>query len=172
MKKKSTNRPHYHAIIFGYRPHDLISHTSTLFTSKFLSSVWPHGFSSVGDVSFASAQYVASYTLKRVYGDEGYPVGIEPPFLRASQSLGRAWVRQHTESLVNDQIFVAPGRVVPVPKKILELLEVMNPKIAAAVRSLRARRAEDSAKGIRPSDLSREIVASQRSNFERDFDEV
>lgn len=67
-------RPHYHACLFGFDFSDRVFYTSRngvkLFTSQVLSELWPYGFSSVGDVTFESAAYVARYVMKKVGGKD------------------------------------------------------------------------------------------------------
>ena len=66
-------RPHFHACLFGYNFPDLVrwkAGKSTLYRSKLLESLWTDGYSSVGEVSFESAAYVARYILKKVTGDD------------------------------------------------------------------------------------------------------
>lgn len=69
---EETLRPHYHAIIFGHGFLDRIPIQSNgnnkLYISADLSELWPFGFSSVGDVTFESAAYVARYVMKKVNG--------------------------------------------------------------------------------------------------------
>lgn len=69
-----THRPHYHAIIFGYKPDDLVfykkSGENSLYISQWLTDLWSYGYVIVGDVSYESAGYVARYTTKKI-GDDG-----------------------------------------------------------------------------------------------------
>lgn len=69
-------RPHYHGLLFGYDFPDkaLASERfgNRVFTSDSLSRLWPFGFHSIGDVSYASACYVARYCLKKVGGEFEY----------------------------------------------------------------------------------------------------
>jgi len=65
-------RPHHHAAIFNY---DFIDkyffkckHGVTLYRSPLLEKLWPWGFSSVGDLTYESAAYVARYCLKKING--------------------------------------------------------------------------------------------------------
>lgn len=62
-------RPHHHALLFncGFADRELHRRTadSTLYRSPLLEKLWPHGFSTIGDVTFESAAYVAKYTLKK-----------------------------------------------------------------------------------------------------------
>lgn len=73
-------RPHFHACIFGIRFDDRVlfkrlSSGCCLYTSDILTSLWsdsdglPIGFSSVGDVTFESAAYIARYIVKKQFGD-------------------------------------------------------------------------------------------------------
>jgi hypothetical protein len=68
------NRPHYHALIFGYNFPDwlLLPHKSPsghdLYTSPTLEKIWGKGFVQVGDVSYESAAYTARYIMKKQTG--------------------------------------------------------------------------------------------------------
>lgn len=67
-------RPHFHACIFGTDFPDRVFWSSTprgdkLFRSPSLERLWPFGISSVGELTFKSAAYVARYSLKKVTGD-------------------------------------------------------------------------------------------------------
>lgn len=65
-------RPHYHACLFGFDFPDKVLwrqvNGSNLYTSKILEDLWPFGFSTIGDVTFESAAYVARYIMKKVTG--------------------------------------------------------------------------------------------------------
>lgn len=68
------SRPHYHACLFNCHFPDkrrlsAASGGATLYSSDILSSLWPFGFASIGDVTFESAAYVARYVMKKVTGD-------------------------------------------------------------------------------------------------------
>ena len=67
-------RPHYHALIFGHGFSDrqFLKRTGSgfnIYMSKELQSCWPFGYTSVGDVTFESAAYVARYVMKKITGD-------------------------------------------------------------------------------------------------------
>ncbi|WP_217268498.1 rolling circle replication-associated protein, partial [Lactobacillus helveticus] len=66
---ESFDRPHFHACLFGLDFSDKKFYKTTktgsiLYTSKILEELWPFGYSTVGDVSFESAAYVARYIMK------------------------------------------------------------------------------------------------------------
>lgn len=67
-------RPHYHAILFNCQFSDAALFTvsaggNELYRSRELERLWPFGHSSVGEVTFESAAYVARYCLKKITGD-------------------------------------------------------------------------------------------------------
>jgi hypothetical protein len=67
-------RPHFHACIFGYDFHDkeLFKRTASgfvLYRSEELEKLWPHGYSTIGDVTFESAAYVARYIMQKYTGE-------------------------------------------------------------------------------------------------------
>lgn len=73
-------RPHYHALIFGYDFPDKKPHTKTpaghiVYKSAELAKVWPYGYNLIGDVTFESAAYVARYVMKK---RKGKPDEIDP----------------------------------------------------------------------------------------------
>lgn len=63
------DRPHYHFLIFGWRPSDLKLHTEKngikTYTSEKLGKLWPYGFNTVGELTYKTAAYCARYILKK-----------------------------------------------------------------------------------------------------------
>lgn len=110
--------PHYHLCIFGYsfpdrEPihidprrayHGRIKGDHTLYRSDLLEKVWTDadgnslGFSTVGDLSFESAAYVARYVCKKITGPsarEFYQGRIpEFAFMSRMPGLGRRWIEK------------------------------------------------------------------------------
>ena len=67
-----TDRPHYHAILFGAEctPH----------TEELIHSSWGHGFISMSEMTNSRAAYVARYTVKKMTSPASFPDGREPEF--------------------------------------------------------------------------------------------
>nr|WAE43892.1 MAG: replication initiator protein [Microviridae sp.] len=118
------DRPHYHACVFGYSFADkhLVSRTAKpgasevrLYRSDLLESLWPYGFSRVGEVTFESAAYVARYCLKKVTGENApfFYAGRVPEFSRVSlrPALGKTWFERFgaTDVLPYDQVILRGG---------------------------------------------------------------
>jgi len=70
------SRPHYHACLFNFTFKDkeeLFLNNSKdvkLYRSATLEKLWPYGFSTIGDVTFESAAYVARYCTKKITGEK------------------------------------------------------------------------------------------------------
>lgn len=65
------SRAHFHACLFGLDFPDRVYLRTTpagskLYRSAILESVWTHGFSSVGEMNFASAAYCARYCMDKL----------------------------------------------------------------------------------------------------------
>lgn len=95
-------RPHYHILLFNLDFEDKMYWKSVnghkYYISKDLSKLWPYGWSTVGDVTFESAAYVARYCTKKITGvkaEEHYQ-GRLPEFAQASlkPGIGSAWLEK------------------------------------------------------------------------------
>jgi len=129
------SRPHFHACIFGFDFPDRVPHSVRdgvrLFRSKFLEDVWPFGFSTVGDLTFESAAYVARYVVKKVNGDKAYDhysvvdgsTGelnhLRPEFIRMSRG-GRSghgiaydWYKRFSSDLEKDYLVMRGVKMRP-----------------------------------------------------------
>lgn len=90
-------RPHFHAIILGYKPQDLVAERKksnrgyTTYRSKELQKIWGLGYVNIGTVTAESSGYVARYTLKKA--------GIKPQKQDRSKWLTnpkwQEWKRNH-----------------------------------------------------------------------------
>lgn len=70
----ANGRPHYHACLFGVDFADRVYEARSpggakLYSSATLEALWGLGFTSVGEVTFESAAYVARYVMKKITGD-------------------------------------------------------------------------------------------------------
>lgn len=108
-------RPHYHFIIFGWKPNDLIKF-GNLFGSKQLEAIWKLGFVSVGEVTLQTAKYCAKYLQKL----NTIKPGCLPPFTTMSlkPGIGLEYFKTHN-NLRCDQ-FIVHGQSIPVPRYFIE----------------------------------------------------
>lgn len=133
-------RPHFHACLFGVSFPDRVFYRelgsgSKIYTSAELSRLWPCGFSSVGDVTFESAAYVARYVLKKV-GNDVERLGVLDMStgelqLRASEfvrmslkpGIGFEWFKKYLAEVYPRDFVIVRGMKCKPPRYYDKLLE-------------------------------------------------
>lgn len=152
-------RPHYHACIFNHDFDDRrlysVRDEVRLYTSESLQELWPFGFSSVGDVTFDSAAYVARYIMKKVngknawhhYSDIDFDTGEiinqrRPEYTTMSRrpGIGKGWYDLYKKDLYPHDRVVMNGVKMNVPKFYDKQLEKENPY---QLEDLKAERVEN-----------------------------
>lgn len=143
------SRPHYHLLLFGYDFPDKYywcgKGKSRQYRSSMLEKLWPFGFSTVGTVTPASAQYVAQYCTKIItgkkkaehYGDRA------PEFCIMSRKpgLGTGWLEAYGNVLFDrDFVVVDGGKRLAIPRFYIDKFPV---DVQAEVKLKRKLRNED-----------------------------
>lgn len=134
---EKNSRPHYHACIFGFSFPDKTFYSERsgcrLYRSAMLEELWPVGFSTVGDVTFESAAYVARYITKKVSGekaDEHYQ-GKLPEYttmsrggnVKGSRGIGSLWFKDYKLDVFPSDQVVLRGKVMKPPRAYDKWLE-------------------------------------------------
>lgn len=140
-------RPHYHACLFNFDFADRelwsVRDGVRLFTSKDLSELWPFGFSTIGDVTFESAAYVARYVTKKITGEtaDAHYKGRLPEYTTMSRrpGIGRAWIEKYTGDVYPHDRVVLRGREMRPPKFYDSIFELANPEAFDDVKEQRKR---------------------------------
>ena len=139
-------RPHFHACIFGYDFHDkeLYKRTaagSLLYRSQELEKLWPFGYSTVGDVTFESAAYVARYIMQKQTGDvdpnhysycdlqTGELIKLLPEYNRMSlkPGIGADWYKKYKTDVYPHDYVEIRGKLCRPPKYYDALYARDNP---------------------------------------------
>ena len=128
-------RPHYHVLLFGTDLRDQYQVAADLTESPFLNQLWPHGAHRLGQLTGASANYVAQYTLKKIGGQTPHNqegVCLPPPFLRASlkPAIGSNWFERYHADLTNGYAVTNEGRKAPIPRTYKKKLRLIDPQRA------------------------------------------
>lgn len=155
-------RPHYHAIIFGVDFSDKIlwkvNNGHRLYRSELLESLWPFGHSSIGNVTFESAAYVARYILKKKLGKGSWLHYAEVDFstgevlferkkeyttMSRRSGIGKGWLDKYLEDVYPSDAVVVNGRKCRPPRYYDSLYEIQYP---SDFSSLKQRRVENAKK--------------------------
>lgn len=174
-------RPHYHFLLFGHMFSERVlvdaSGQFPLYSSGELASLWKFGLSSVGEVSFASASYVARYVMKKVdqvgvkkkYScdpESGELHEIEPEFSNMSRGrrpdggIGYRWYAKYGEEVERLETVIIDGVELQPPRYYDELLRERD---EAAYQLMKLRRARKNGRVVMHKELmAREVIARKR----------
>lgn len=158
----ATNRPHYHACLFGIDFHDdrkvfKTDGNKTLWTSELLEKTWGKGFCTVGPLNYQTASYVAGYVLKKlnktqwdyhegltICSHEPIALAKRPEYVTMSRNdgLGSTWFEKYwPEVYPLDQLHIN-GKTFRPPKYYDTLLERIQPCLYDQVMASRAEHLE------------------------------
>lgn len=134
---KKFSHPHYHAVLFGLDFSDKyfwrkgkLGHK--LFRSDFLEEIWKFGHCEVGGAEQEMIDYVARYTLKKVYGDNEmatdhygfsvfhssgdlFPLQRVREFLRSSNGIGLKFLENFWDDIFSYDELVLYGKRRAIP---------------------------------------------------------
>jgi hypothetical protein len=139
-------RAHFHACIFGYDFYDkkLFKRTasnSLIYTSEHLSTLWPYGYATIGDVNFESAAYVARYVMKKITGknSEKHYTTIDPQTgelqikkpeynkMSLKPGIGAKWLEKYKTDVYPNDYVIVQGRKQRPPRYYDKILKNTNP---------------------------------------------
>lgn len=184
------DRPHYHALLFGIDFDDKYPwerrNGNTYYRSAELEKLWPFGFSSVGNVTWESAQYVARYIYKKQYGQSAHKAWVPESAVDSNgeiklkaeyacmsrnagkgknSGIGAAWYEKYGWTDCHRQDFVVmDGRRYKPPRYYDELLSRTQPEKHEALKRKRRAEASKETPDQTPERLAvREFVLAERT---------
>lgn len=156
-------RPHYHALLFNVHIPDrvLISRKDSgdnLYGSKYLSELWGYGFVSLGNVTAASAGYVARYAVAKAVKSDSWYGGRCKEFLRMSRrpGIGRGWAEKFLTEWMRSDSVIVDGRERKPPRYYDDLCQKLYPDVYAEVKRKRVQAAVAS-----PDNAGRRLIARE-----------
>lgn len=150
-----TNRPHYHALLFGidFRDKSLFRISPSgekLYRSPTLERLWPFGYSTIGNVTFESAAYVARYIMKKVTGEkaEEHYQGRTPEYTTMSRRPGIAagWYEKYKDDVYPRDEVIMRGKPMRPPKfydRLYEIDDEVGYELVKARRKAEAKKYAD-----------------------------
>lgn len=105
-----TKRPHWHALLFNYRPDDLVhirnnDRGDRIYKSETLDKLWGHNNyelrpNEIGDVTFESAGYCARYAAKKLVHGNDQDHDYQPIHKRSSKhAIGKRWLEKYWKDI-------------------------------------------------------------------------
>jgi hypothetical protein len=189
-------RPHWHACIFGHDFHDKkyfkrTASGSILYRSQDLEKLWPFGHSSVGNVTFESAAYVARYIMQKQSSDKINPqtgkpwnsvyeitdpesgeiIKRVPEFNKMSlkPGIGADWLKKYKSDVYPHDYVVVRGKKMKPPKAYDKMYKKSNPYEYDEILYTREKNAKLNPDNQDPKrlDAKRQILESRLSLLKR-----
>jgi hypothetical protein len=115
-------RPHWHAILFNYRPGDCKFKYSNdrgdhVYSSLHLDKLWGNGITEIGSVTIHSAGYCARYAAKKlVHGKDGHE--YEPISKKSSKhAIGKKFLETYWKDIFDyGHVILADGIKTQIPR--------------------------------------------------------
>lgn len=133
-------RPHWHAIIFNYRPPDAKYYLSTdrgdkIHTSSLIDELWAKNDSrttpsQIGEVTIDSAGYVARYAAKKLtHGLDGTHDYNPIHKTSSKRAIGRTWIEQnYKHAFENGYCVLQNGQITKIPRYYVDWAKIHQPK--------------------------------------------
>nr|DAH74580.1 MAG TPA: Replication associated protein [Microviridae sp.] len=138
---EQTARPHYHMILYGWKPTDLenlykIQHNG-YYTSEWLKGLWRMGQIQIAQAVPETYRYVAGYVTKKMYEIDGkkanayYELGQTKPFacMSLKPGLGDKYYQEHKAEIWRQgYIQCTNGKRAQIPRYYEKQMEAENPQ--------------------------------------------
>ncbi|MGL6174060.1 MAG: rolling circle replication-associated protein [Cellulosilyticaceae bacterium] len=164
------NRPHYHACLFNFDFPDKKLWTTRngvkLYRSEQLEKLWPYGYSTIGEVNFESAAYLARYVTKKITGEQSDEHYTDPEtgVLRKKEyivfpsgyGLGRLFYEEYKDQMyANDVVLSNKGHKMKPPRYYDKIYDLTNPEDFAKISLIRIKKGVKAKKikGLTPERL-------------------
>jgi len=156
------SRPHYHCALFG---EDFASDRKffkktprgdTLYISETLDELWPDGFSTIGELTFESAAYIARYVTKKITGPlkaDHYGSRL-PEYTTMSRrpGIGAGYYDKFKSDIYPSDQVVMPNRGIMRPPRFYDSrFELTDPDILAELKEKRKQRGMEAAQKDPPT---------------------
>jgi len=129
-------RPHWHAIIFNYRPSDAKVKTEsergdTTWTSEIINQLWKKGRHDFGSVTLDSANYVARYAAKKLIHGQDEEHDYHPIHKTSSRyGIGRSWIEKYYKHTFENGFVVLPnGQKSKIPRYYVDWCKKNQPQV-------------------------------------------
>jgi len=146
----TTQRPHYHAVLFGVDFLDKYSNTDStgraFWRAQSLDTIWGNGHTEIGSVTMASVTYVAGYIRKKVKAADYVRANpytgelLAPEFARMSlrPAIGKTWIEQNWRDVYPRDFVVVDGVEAKPPRYYDKWMDLNHQDLMEEVRQKRS----------------------------------
>ena len=131
---EKNKRPHWHALIFNFRPSDekFLRSSETgekVFTSQILSDLWKKGLCEYGSITIDSAGYVARYAAKKLVHGKDDEHQFHPIHKTSSKNaIGKSWIERYWKQTFDlGYVYLPNGQKSKIPRYYVDWLKKNQP---------------------------------------------
>jgi len=162
-------RPHYHALLFGWTPSDKELHSTRdgipLYVSPMTQKLWGRGFVTIGELNYQTAAYTARYTMKKLSGDRYFTPVIDfstgeinelqncYATMSRRPGIGRDWIEQFKTDVYPWDTVIHDGLENKTPRFYDKYLEQTHAEEYQSIKEARKARSKDYAADNTPERL-------------------
>lgn len=128
-------RPHWHAIIFNWQPGDLTYKYSNqrgdrVYSSETLDTLWGHGITEIGSVTYESAGYCARYAAKKLIHGHDSEHDYQPISKKSShQAIGKKFLEKYWPDIFRyGKVILDGGQETTIPRYYEKWLKKNQPE--------------------------------------------
>lgn len=132
---EKNKRPHWHAIIFNWRPKDAKPKYKNyrgdqVYTSEYLDSLWGMGMTDFGSVTFESAGYCARYAAKKLVHGKDDEHEFKPISKKSSKhAIGKKFLEQYWKDIFTlGHVVLNDGTTTSIPRYYEKWLKKNEPE--------------------------------------------
>lgn len=132
---EETKRPHWHILLFNYRPHDSSLKRETklghkVWTSETLTKIWGKGDIEFGSITLDSASYTARYSAKKLVHGQDDEHDFHPIHRTSKRyALGKTWIEKYWEQTFNHGYVTLPNMAkAKIPRYYTDWLKKNQPQ--------------------------------------------
>lgn len=179
-----TRRPHFHACLFGISFNDKKYYATgkggaRIYTSDTLQKLWGQGFSTVGEVTYESAAYIARYIMDKKTGQDasnyyqhinwetGEITDLKPEYNKMSlkTAIGKEWLEKYTTDVYPDGNVITRGKKNKAPKYYDKIWKKKEPNKFADMKRKRKKEQIENSQDNTPERLkTKETVKKAQLN--------
>lgn len=174
-------RPHHHACLFNFDFQDkeirTIKNGVGIYTSKKLEELWPYGYSTIGEVNYETAAYVAKYVLKKVQGKAQKQIeycGREQEYITMSRKpgLAREWLEKFSSDVYNQDVIILKNSLKSRPPRYYDnIYETYNPTEMENIKCKRKEKVNekksDPVELLRREEFKKQMIKQSKRSYEK-----
>lgn len=128
-------RPHWHALLFNYRPADEKALRSTergdqVYSSETLTNLWGGGLTEYGEITLDSANYTARYAAKKLVHGHDQSHDYHPIHKTSSRrAIGRSWIEKFHEHTFQNGFCIVKGQKTKIPRYYVDWAREHHPEL-------------------------------------------